>query len=92
MHVAEYLGKVPQARVRITGHADERGTDEYNLALGDARARAARDYLVRLGVDATRIQFMTRGEEDPLDGARNEAAWAKNRRDEIIIIDDPNGA
>lgn len=87
-NIADYLRLAPRAKVRITGHADERGTDEYNLALGDARARAAREYLLRLGVDETRIQFQTRGEEEPIDRSNNEAAWVKNRRDDIVIIDD----
>jgi peptidoglycan-associated lipoprotein len=83
--IAAYMVAEPRARVRISGHADERGTSEYNLALGDARARAARDYLVKMGVAADRIRFETRGEEQPVIDAHDEHAWAKNRRDEIVF-------
>lgn len=76
----------PALRVRVTGHADERGSDEYNLALGMRRATAAKDYLVRLGVDAARIEVASLGREVPLDPSSNEAAWAKNRRDEFEPI------
>jgi peptidoglycan-associated lipoprotein len=83
--VADYMQRSPETKLRITGHADERGTSEYNLSLGEARARAARDYLVRLGVDAKRIYVQTRGEEDPVDRNGTEAAWAANRRGELLL-------
>lgn len=84
---AEYLlKKNTSARVQIEGHCDERGSDEYNLALGEKRARAAMDYLVALGVPATRLSFISFGEEKPADPSHDEAAWAKNRRDEFILI------
>jgi peptidoglycan-associated lipoprotein len=67
-------------RILVEGHCDERGTVEYNLALGEQRARAARDYLVSLGVPAERLQTVSFGKERPLDSGRDEAAWAKNRR------------
>jgi peptidoglycan-associated lipoprotein len=67
-------------RVFVEGHCDERGTVDYNLALGEQRARAARDYLVSLGVAADRLRVVTYGKERPLDPAHNEAAYAKNRR------------
>lgn len=73
-------------RIRVTGHADERGSDEYNLALGMKRAVAAKDYLVRLGVDAGRIEVASLGREVPIDPSSNEAAWAKNRRGEFEAI------
>lgn len=76
----------PALRIRVTGHADERGSDEYNLALGMRRATAAKDYLVRLGVDAGRVEVASLGREVPLDPSSNEAAWAKNRRDEFEPI------
>lgn len=83
--IAAYLRENPGATVRISGHADERGTSEYNLALGDARSRAAREYLIKLGVAPERIRFETLGEEKPADPGHDETAWAKNRRDEIVF-------
>jgi peptidoglycan-associated lipoprotein len=76
----------PALRIRVTGHADERGSDEYNLALGMKRAIAAKDYMVRLGVDASRIEVASLGREVPLDPSPTEAAYAKNRRDEFEAI------
>jgi peptidoglycan-associated lipoprotein len=76
----------PALRIRIVGNADERGSDEYNLALGMRRAGSAKDYLVRLGVEEGRIETASLGEEVPLDPASNEAAWAMNRRDEFEVI------
>ncbi|MEP6590087.1 MAG: OmpA family protein [Gemmatimonadota bacterium] len=73
-------------RIRVTGHADERGSDEYNLALGMRRAIAAKDYLVRLGVDGSRIEVASLGREVPIDPSPTEAAYAKNRRDEFEAI------
>ena len=64
----------------VEGHCDERGTVDYNLALGEQRARAARDYLVSLGVAAERVRVVSFGKERPLDAGHDEAAWAKNRR------------
>ncbi len=72
--------------VRIEGHCDERGTGEYNLALGDHRARAARDYLVSLGLPAQRLRTISYGKEKPLDAGHSEAAWAANRRAEFSFI------
>lgn len=76
----------PALKIRVTGHADERGSDEYNLALGMRRSTAAKNYLVGRGVDAARIEVASLGREVPLDPSSNEAAWAKNRRDEFEII------
>ena len=70
--------------LRIEGHCDERGTEEYNLALGDRRARAVMDYLARLGVSRDRMRPVSMGESDPIDPRSNEAAWAKNRRAEFV--------
>ncbi len=70
-------------RVEISGHADERGSDEYNLALGLRRAAAAKAYLTAYGVSADRITIISYGSERPVDTASNEAAWARNRRDEF---------
>ncbi|GLI37997.1 peptidoglycan-associated lipoprotein Pal [Geobacter hydrogenophilus] len=84
---AEYLlKKQPNARLLIEGHCDERGSDEYNLALGEKRAKAARDYLVTLGVAANRLSIISYGEEKPLDPGHTEEAWAKNRRAEFLIV------
>lgn len=75
----------PAVRVRISGHADERGSDEYNQVLGQRRANAAKDYLVARGVEATRIHLTSYGEERPVDRAGSEDAFARNRRDEFEI-------
>ena len=75
----------PALRISVTGHCDERGSDEYNLALGNRRALAAREYLVNRGITADRISTASRGEEQPMDPASNEAAWSRNRRDEFAI-------
>jgi peptidoglycan-associated lipoprotein len=71
--------------VRVEGHCDERGTSEYNLALGDRRARAARDYLVSLGIPAGRLRTISYGKERPVDPGHSEDAWAKNRRAEFVF-------
>jgi peptidoglycan-associated lipoprotein len=71
--------------VTIEGHCDERGTAEYNLALGDRRAVAARTYLVSLGIPADRLKTLSYGKEFPFDPGHDEAAWAKNRRDHFVI-------
>ncbi len=72
--------KANPQKVRIEGNCDERGTVEYNLALGQKRADAAKNYLVNLGVDAKRLETISYGKEKPVDPGHNEAAWAKNRR------------
>jgi peptidoglycan-associated lipoprotein len=77
------LREHPQAKIVIEGHSDERGTTEYNLVLGERRARAVADYLIRKGIRADRIQVSSKGEEEPFDPASDEAAWAKNRRAEF---------
>jgi peptidoglycan-associated lipoprotein len=77
---AAWIKAHPGLRVGVEGHCDERGTVEYNLALGDQRARAASEYLVSLGVDAGRLTTVSYGKERPLDAGAGEAAWAKNRR------------
>jgi len=83
---AAYLQANSGVRVRIEGHCDERGSDEYNLALGERRAQAAKDYLESLGVAADRLETISYGEELPLDAGHDEAAWAKNRRAEFKAI------
>ncbi len=77
---AEVLKRVPNAMIVAEGHADERGTPEYNLALGDRRARSAVDFLVTLGLPPNRFSIVSYGSELPVDPSHNEAAWAKNRR------------
>ncbi len=83
---AEWLKANSKHRVRIEGNCDERGTTEYNLALGDRRAATAKSYLVRAGIDASRIETISYGEEHPESPGHTESAWAKNRRDDFIII------
>ena len=83
---AELLLKNLMLKVQIEGHCDERGSDEYNLALGEKRARHAMDYLVLLGVPAGRLSIVSYGKEKPADPGHDEAAWAKNRRAEFVII------
>lgn len=73
-------------KVRIEGNCDERGTVEYNLALGQKRADAAKAYLVNLGADPKRLETVSYGKEKPLDPGHNEAAWAKNRRDNFTPL------
>jgi peptidoglycan-associated lipoprotein len=75
----------PDLRIRISGHCDERGSDEYNLALGNRRATSAKQYLVSHGIDAGRIETVSYGEERPLAPGHDEDAWAQNRRDEFEI-------
>jgi peptidoglycan-associated lipoprotein len=80
---ARVLKAHAEARIVIEGHCDERGTVEYNLALGDKRAKAAKDYLVSLGVDPAQISTISYGKEQPVDVRHNEEAWAQNRRAEF---------
>lgn len=72
-------------RIAVEGHCDDRGTVDYNLALGDQRSRAARDYLVSLGVDAAVLTTVSFGKERPLDSGTSEAAWARNRRAHFAV-------
>jgi peptidoglycan-associated lipoprotein len=82
---AEILKKYPTWVITIEGHADERGTAEYNLALGERRAVAARTYLVSLGIPADRLRTVSYGKEFPFDPGHNEAAWEKNRRAQFVV-------
>jgi peptidoglycan-associated lipoprotein len=82
---AAWLNDNARMLVLIEGHADERGTNEYNLALGDRRAKATRDYLVSRGVRAGRIAMISYGEERPLCTERTEACWARNRRAHFLV-------
>jgi len=80
------LKKVADAKIKIEGHCDERGTDEYNLALGDRRAKSVAKYLATLGVNVERISTISFGEEKPAVQGNDEAAWSKNRRAEFVIV------
>lgn len=82
---AGYLSSHPTVKVRIEGNCDERGTQEYNLALGERRAKAAQDYLVFLGIASERLSTVSYGEERPLDPGQTEEAWAKNRRTHFAV-------
>ncbi len=82
---ASILSANPNVRIRISGHADERGSDEYNLALGNRRAAAAKRYLESKGVEASRVEVVSYGEERPMNPGTDEAAFAQNRRDEFEV-------
>lgn len=83
---AEVMKQYPQLRVIIEGHCDERGTQEYNLALGERRGRAAYDYLLNLGISANQMEIVSFGKLHPAIIGGGEASWAKNRRDEFKVI------
>ncbi len=82
---AVWLKKYPNAVIAVEGHCDERGTREYNLALGERRANAAKEYLVSLGVDAMRVKTISFGKERPVALGHNEAAWTQNRRAVTVV-------
>ena len=82
---AEWLRENPDVTVTIEGHCDARGTNEYNLALGDRRAESAKSFLVDLGIAASRITTISYGEERPVCTQQNEECWAKNRRDNFVV-------
>ena len=83
--VAENLKKNSSFAVIIEGHGDERGSNEYNLALGERRAQAIRSYLIDLGIEADRIQTKSYGEEKPAEAGHDEASWAANRRGDFVL-------
>lgn len=82
---ASFLNAHPEIKIKIEGHCDERGTREYNLALGERRAKSAQDYLVFLGINPTRVSTISYGEERPVDPGHNEEAWTKNRRAHFVV-------
>jgi peptidoglycan-associated lipoprotein len=84
--VAAYLKENPVNKLLIEGNCDERGTEEYNRALGERRALSLREYLVNLGVSAERIRTISYGEDRPLDPDHTPAAWAKNRRGDFVVL------
>jgi len=80
------LKKYPNVKIQIEGHCDERGTSEYNLALGERRANSGKNYLISLGISENRISTISYGEEKPLEAGYNEEAWAKNRRAHFVVL------
>jgi peptidoglycan-associated lipoprotein len=82
---ANWMKRWTSTRVSVEGHADSRGTSEYNLALGDRRAKAIRDYMVSLGIAENRVLAISKGEESPLCMDENEACWSRNRRGHTVI-------
>lgn len=84
--VADYLIKNPSNRMLVEGHCDDRGTSEYNLGLGDKRAKAAKDYLLSLGVPSSRVDTISYGKEKPVCLDQTEECWAKNRRGHFVIL------
>jgi peptidoglycan-associated lipoprotein len=82
---ARDLADRPDAVIRIEGNCDERGTEEYNLALGEKRANTAKEYLINYGIDENRVSTISYGESKPVDMGSNEEAWAKNRRDDFVV-------
>jgi peptidoglycan-associated lipoprotein len=89
---AQWLQRYPNVAIRIEGNADERGTREYNFALGARRASSVRDYLVSKGVQANRIETVSYGKERPIDTSQNEDAWAKNRNGHTAIVGGARGS
>ncbi|MBN1474580.1 MAG: peptidoglycan-associated lipoprotein Pal [Syntrophaceae bacterium] len=83
---ADILLKNSDFNIIVEGHCDERGTSEYNMALGERRAQEAKKYLINLGVDGARMKTISYGEERPLDSGSNEEAWAKNRRAHFRVV------
>ncbi len=82
---AAFMSQYPGVRAEIQGHCDERGTEVYNMALGDRRARATYNYITSLGIDGGRLNTVSYGKERPLDPGHNESAWARNRRAQFVI-------
>jgi peptidoglycan-associated lipoprotein len=89
--VAQALAADSNTKLLIEGNCDERGTEEYNRALGERRALAAREALAKLGVDPMRIRTISYGKDKPVDPGHDEAAWAKNRRDDFVLLHPPAG-
>jgi peptidoglycan-associated lipoprotein len=85
-NISSWLLKNPDAKLSVEGHCDERGTNEYNLALGDRRAKSARDFLIALGVASKRIEIVSYGEEKPQCTEQTEECWAKNRRAHFVVL------
>src|SRR5208337_4658826 len=90
--VAAALKSDANAKLLIEGNCDERGTEEYNRSLGERRAQAAREALAKLGIDPSRIRTISYGKDKPVDPANNAEAWAKNRRDDFVLLHPKSGA
>lgn len=84
--ISSWMTKNSSAKLSIEGHCDDRGTNEYNLALGDRRAKAVKDFLLSLGVPSSRIDIISYGEEKPQCSEQNEACWSKNRRAHFVVL------
>lgn len=82
---AAILKAFPKGKFQLAGYCDERGSDQYNIALGERRSEAVRSYLIELGIDAGRLETVSYGEEQPVDNGHDEAAWQKNRRVEFVL-------
>lgn len=82
---AEWMKRWPSTRISVEGHADERGTAEYNLGLGERRGNSVKDYLISLGVPADRIMVVSKGKEAPVCTESNESCWQQNRRGHFVI-------
>jgi len=87
--VAEYLKSHSDVAVRVEGNCDERGTEEYNRSLGERRALAGREELIRLGIATDRVDTLSYGEDKPLADGHNESAWKQNRRDDFVVLTPP---
>ena len=87
--VADYLKANPSVAVRVEGNCDERGTEEYNRSLGERRALAGREELIRLGIESGRVDTLSFGEDKPADTGHNENAWKENRRDDFVVLTPP---
>jgi peptidoglycan-associated lipoprotein len=88
--VADYLKANSPKAVKVEGNCDERGTEEYNRSLGERRALAVREELIRLGIDPTRVDTISYGKDKPVAQGSNEAAWRQNRRDDFVVLSPPN--
>jgi peptidoglycan-associated lipoprotein len=83
---ADLMKKIDKVRIRVEGNCDERGSDDYNLALGEKRAKEAVQYLANLGIPADRLSVISYGKEKPVATGHDEASWSKNRRDEFVVL------
>ncbi len=90
--VAKALSADPNTKLTIEGNCDERGTEEYNRALGERRADAAREALAKLGIDASRMRTISYGKDKPADPGHDDAAWKANRRDDFVLLHPKTGA
>lgn len=87
--VADYLKNNPNVAVRVEGNCDERGTEEYNRSLGERRALAGREELIKLGITSDRVDTLSYGEDKPAADGHNESAWKENRRDDFVVLTPP---